>query len=144
MGARESLQKLIDRKQAEIVRLEKELRDAKVYIQAVQDSFRLLPKEISVETSPRELRAGSMLAKVQEFLRKQGKPEHISAILEHLGKPQDKQNRVSLSGSLGAYAKELRIFTRAAPNTFGLIEFGEADEYESDPIENLPDGFGKP
>ena len=56
MGARESLQKLIDRKLAEIDRLEQQLRDARVYVQAVQDSFKLLPKEAQAENSKRELR----------------------------------------------------------------------------------------
>lgn len=142
MGARESLQKLIDRKQAEIERLEQELRDARVYIQAVQDSFRLLPKDSTLDVGKKDLRQGSALAQVRDFLRLQGKPQHISTLLEHLGKPQNKQNRVSLSGSLGGYAKDGRVFSRPAPNTFGLIEFGELDE-EPSPLANLPDNFGK-
>ena len=144
MGARESLQKLIDRKLADIGRLEQELRDARVYVQAVQDSFKLLPKEDQIRDSPKELRPGSALAQVQEFLKREGSPQHISSILEFLGKPLDKQNRVSLSGSLGGYAKEHRIFTRTGPNTFGLIEFeAKPDEKDSRVTDELPIDFGK-
>jgi hypothetical protein len=142
MGARENLQKLIDRKQAEIVRLEQELRDARVYIQAIQDSFKMLPREEGVGNAPAELRPGSALAQVQGFLRGEGSPQHISAILTFLGKPQDKKNRVSLSGSLGGYARDRRIFTRPAPNTFGLIEFGEQPQAGAT-LSLLPEDFGK-
>ena len=142
MGARENLQKLIDRKQAEIDRLEQELRDARVYVQAVQDSFKMLPREESIGNTPTELRPGTALAKVQEFLRQEGSPQHISRILEFLGKPLDKPNRVSLGGSLGGYARDHRIFTRTAPNTFGLIEFG-AQPHPGDTLSLLPEDFGK-
>jgi len=147
MGARESLQKLIDRKLAEIDKLEAQLRDARVYVQAVQDSFKLLPKEESSAASSKGLRPGSALAQVQEFLKREGTPQHISTILQFLGKPMDKQNRVSLSGSLGGYARDHRIFTKAGPNTFGLIEFNsmtEPEEHEEQPeLPGLPEDFGK-
>jgi hypothetical protein len=145
MGARESLQKLIDRKQNDIYRLEQELRDAKVYIQAVQDSFKLLPKEEGQKQAA-PLRAGTAVAMAESFLKSKGEPQHISAILEAQGKEATKENRVSLSGSLGGYVKDGRIFTRPAPNTFGLIEFGalegesEGEGEEDNP--DLPDTFG--
>ncbi len=145
MGARESLQKLIDRKSVEIDRLEGQLRDARVYIQAVQDSFKLLPREENGEAASKELRPGSALAQVQEFLKREGAPQHISTILEFLGKPLDKQSRVSLSGSLGGYARDHRIFTKTGPNTFGLIEFDSKTNQEDQQPElpGLPDDFGK-
>jgi hypothetical protein len=144
MGARESLQKLIDRKLAEIDRLEEQLRDARVYVQAVQDSFKLLPKEEDGQALSKELRAGSALAQVQEFLKRERAPQHISTILEYLGKPIDKQNRVSLSGSLGGYARDRRIFTKTGPNTFGLIEFdSKADQSGQPELPGLPEDFGK-
>jgi|ERR1019366_1171846 hypothetical protein len=147
MGARESLQKLIDRKIAEIDNLEQQIRDAKVYLQAVQDSFRLLPKEETSHSAPKELRPGSVLAQVKDFLKREGSPQHISSILEFLGKPIDKANRTSLTGSLGGYVKEKRIFTRTGPNTFGLIEFEfirdpNIEILDSEPDE-LPVDFGK-
>ena len=142
MGMKESLQKLIDRKQAEIEAREAELRDAKVYLQALQDSFRLIPKDSSDVTPQKELRAGSAMARVQAFLKERGQPEHISVLLEFLGKANDKANRVSLTGSLAAYAKDGRIFTKPAPNTFGLLEFGEGVRKEMS-ADDLPEEFGK-
>jgi hypothetical protein len=148
MGARESLQKLLDRKQAEITRLEQEIRDAKVYIQGVQDAFRLLPKEDQKPAPQPTLRPGTAMALVESFLKSSGKPQHISAILEAQGKENTKENRVSLSGSLGGYAKDGRIFTRPAPNTFGLIEFNSVASSEDESLEenqelDLPEGFGQ-
>ena len=143
MGARESLQKLIDRKLAEIDRLEAQLRDARVYVQAVQDSFKLLPKEGNETISSKGLRPGSALAQVQEFLRREGAPQHISTILEFLGKPLDKQNRVSLSGSLGGYARDRRIFTKTGPNMFGLLEFESEAGHEQPELPGLPEDFGR-
>jgi hypothetical protein len=145
MGVRESLQKLIDRKLAEIDKLEAQLRDARVYVQAVQDSFKLIPKEENGGVASKELRPGSALAQVQEFLKREGTPQHISTILEFLGKPMDKQSRVSLSGSLAGYARDRKIFTKTGPNTFGLIEFdskGEGEEKQPE-LPGLPDDFGK-
>jgi hypothetical protein len=142
MGVRESLQKLIDRKTAEIERMEGELRDARVYLQALQDSFRLVPKESTADAAPRELRAGTALARVRTFLKESGQPQHISAILNFLGKPQDTASRVSLAGSLGGYARDGKIFTRPAPNTFGLIEFGDGSP-ELESLRALPEDFGK-
>jgi hypothetical protein len=145
MGVRESLQKLIDRKLAEIDKLEAQLRDARVYVQAVQDSFKLIPREENGGAVSKELRPGSALAQVQEFLKREGIPQHISTILEFLGKPMDKQSRVSLSGSLGGYARDRKIFTKTGPNTFGLIEFdSKGEEVDRQPeLPGLPDDFGK-
>lgn len=146
MGARESFQKLIDKKKAEIDNLEQQLRDARIYIQAIQDSLRLLPKEENGQSSTtKELRVGSNLALVQEYLKRKGSPQHISTILQFLGKPNDKSNRLSLVGSLGAYVREKRIFTRPGPNIFGLFEFEdlENDPKEDHDTDSIPEEFGK-
>lgn len=143
MGARESLQKLVDRKVAEIGRLEQELRDAKVYIQAIQDSLRLLPKELNGSAIERELRPGTALAKVQEFLKVTGASQHIDQILLALDKPNTKQNRVSLIGSLSGYVRDGRIFTKTAPNTFGLLEFEISGREKAELAQDLPDDFGR-
>ena len=143
MGVRESLQKLIDRKLAEAMNLEQDLRDTRVYIQALQDSLRLLPKEQPGDLPARSLRPGTAVALAQEVIKKAGRPLHISAILVALNKENTKENRVSLSGSLGGYAKDRRIFTRSGPNTFGLIEFGDDKKGALVEVEELPADFGK-
>jgi hypothetical protein len=134
MNARDQLQKLLDRKQQEINDLEIQIEKAKAYAQALQDSMKFLPKE-NGQTQVL-LRPGSALARAQDILRKAGKPLHISEILKALNEKPDK--RVSLSGSLSAYVRNGQIFTRPAPNTFGLIEMSEL-AYVSDEI---PEDFG--
>src|SRR5271165_3113178 len=47
MGARENLQRLADKKQQEIEGLQAELDRAKIYLQAIMDSIRVLPKEVN-------------------------------------------------------------------------------------------------
>jgi hypothetical protein len=70
------------------------------------------------------------------FLRKAGKPLHITDILKGIGKTTSKKDRVSLSGSLGWYVRRNEIFTRPAPNTFGLKEMEDISKEEP------PDDFG--
>jgi hypothetical protein len=141
MGLRENFQKLIDKKQLEIRGLELQMREAQAYIQALQDSMRLLPRNLS-GTTEQTLRPGSTLAKTRDILKAAGVPMAVGEILKALGKPQDKKHRVSLTGTLSGYARKGKIFTKDknAPNTFGLIEFkttvDEADE------EELPEEFG--
>jgi hypothetical protein len=143
MGVRESLQKLVDRKASDIVRLEQELRDAKVYMQAIQDSLRLLPKELNGAPVVRELRPGTAVAQAQDFLKAVGEPQHIDEILVALHKPNTKENRVSLIGSLAGYVRDGRIFTKTAPNTFGLLEFERLGAEMAEREEILPDEFGR-
>jgi len=134
MNTRAQFQRLLDRKQQEINDLEVQIEKAKAYMQAIQDSIKFLPKENG--QSQVLLRPGSALAKAQDILRKAGKPLHISEILKALNEKPDK--RVSLSGSLSAYVRNGQIFTRPAPNTFGLIEMNEP----VDVSDEIPEDFG--
>jgi len=140
MGLRENFQKLIDKKEQEISGLEIQVREANAYIQALQDSMKLLPRDPEANSeSEHILREGSTLAKTRDLLRKSGTPLPISEILKLLGKPQDTKHRISLAGTLSGYARKGRVFTKTAPNTFGLIEFGTPEQTEE---EELPAEFG--
>jgi len=139
MGLRENFQKLIDKKQQEIRSLEMQMREASAYIQALQDSMKLLPRDADTPEAEHTLREGSTLAKTRDLLRHTGSAMPIGEILKVLGKPMDKKHRVSLAGTLSGYAKKGRIFTKTAPNTFGLVEFGAAEPPTED---ELPDEFG--
>lgn len=143
MQVREQFQKLVDRKQQEIKNLELELEKAKTYVQALQDSMRFLPRDNGQETTV--LRPGSILARTQEILKTAGKPLHITEILKALNKPLDKKHRLSLSGSLSSYVRSSEIFSRPAPNTFGLIETSKTSSVESETTDeelDLPEDFG--
>src|SRR6267142_4059366 len=128
MTVRDQFQKLLERKQQEIHDLEMELEKAKAYVQAIQDSMRLLPKNPSLTEDEQTLRPGTALSKTREILKAAGKPMHITEILKALNQPIDKKHRLSLSGSLSTYVRKSQIFNRPAPNTFGLIEMSALSE----------------
>lgn len=139
MHIREQFQRLIDRKQQEIMELELEIEKAKAYIEALQDSMRLLPKDGAVgETT---LRPGTALARTREVLRTAEKPMHITDILKALSLPADKKHKLSLGGSLSNYVRNGQIFSRPAPNTFGLIEMNSKNEALPGEDE-IPEDFG--
>lgn len=118
-----------------------EIQKARSYIQALQDSMRFLPKNNGGQEDA-ALRPGTALAQARDVLQKAGKPMHISELLKALGKAGDKKNRLSLSGSLSSYVRNGQIFTRPAPNTFGLMEQAKnnSDVYDDD-VE-IPEDFG--
>ena len=141
MAFREQIIEKIKKKEIEIQGHEIKIREAKIYIQALQDILRtLLGESVPSEatTSPEGiLRPGSMTYKTYELLTKVGKPVHISEILERMGEDQGK--KASLVSSLGTYVKNQQIFTRPLPNTFGLIGM----EYDLDkPSDEPPVDFG--
>ena len=126
MGARQELEKRIEKKKAEISELESKLREERAFLSGLQESLRFFPKDDSGDTKTEVvLRPGTDLYKTQEFLQKQGRPTYIADILRGIGKEVTKENRVSLSGNLSWYVRKGLIFTRPAPNTFGLIGMTE-------------------
>ncbi len=131
MGLREKFQKRIDEKRQEIASLQNRIRDLKVYVQAVEDTMRLLPRENQEDRSS-DLRTGTNIHKAYAALSERGAPMHISDIVKAIGKPDEHDNRVALGGSISAYVRKGQLFTRPAPNTFGLLEFPQK------PAANVP------
>ena len=135
MGIRTKIEEKIKKKEEEIQELENKIREAKAYLQALQDTIKILPKEnVSGAMVENMLKPGSNIDKTYNFLKKTGKPVHLNEILIGIGKTISKKDKISLSGSLGWYVRRNEVFTRPAPNTFGLINFEEIIE--------PPDGFG--
>jgi hypothetical protein len=81
------------------------------------------------------------VARARDAILKEGSPVHIDVLLERLGKPVTRDTKASLTSSLSAYVRREEIFTRPAPNTFGLIELGHHDV--EDEIESPPPEFGR-
>jgi hypothetical protein len=124
MGLREKLLDKIKKKEIEIQEYEIKIRESRIYIQAIQDTIRVLPREdidLDMATADNILRPGSMPYKTYELLNKEKRPLHISVILKSIGVELTKQNKASLVSSLATYVKNKQIFTRPLPNTFGLI-----------------------
>lgn len=132
MGIRGKFDERIKRKESEIQELENQIREAKAYLQALQDSLKLLPREekmqgnmASVEST---LRPNSNIYKTYTLLKQTDGALHIDEILKGIGKDISKKEKVSLAGSLGWYVRRKEIFSRPAPNTFGLLSKEQTEE----------------
>jgi hypothetical protein len=121
MGIRVEFQKRIDKKHQEIAELETKVREARVYVQALEDMMRLLPREELNGRAESTLRPGTAIGKARDAIKAAGHPLHITEILVAIGRPLDKGNRAAIGGSIAAYVRRGEVFTRPAPNTFGLI-----------------------
>lgn len=156
MGFREDLGRRIEKKRAEIATLEDELKTAKTYLQAFEDMYKLASRDLASTsengTIDPSFRDGSMTGLAYEAIKRAGRPLHVNDLLPAIGRVVTRQDRSAISGTLGAYVRDGKVFTRPAPNTFGLIEFSEngsrdpmPDEVEpatpSEPVP--PPGFGK-
>src|SRR5438128_11580758 len=148
MGLREELQRKIDKKSQEIAEAEKHIELERSYLQGMMDMLKMIPAnhDSSVQgTKSITLRHGSEVAKAREAILKAGKPLHISDILNALNKPLS--TRTGLAGSLSAYVRDGKIFTRPEPNTFGLIELNAAalapplSQEAADALEEADDGM---
>lgn len=142
MGLREDFQKRIDKKQQEITDLELKIKEAKAYVQALLDTIKILPKTQDGSSPGSQLRPGTALAMARDAIKAAGKPLHVNEILRSIGKPESKGNKVSLSGSLAGYVRRGEIFTRPAPNTFGLLELERTADLESpNDFDGIADGI---
>lgn len=141
MGLRADIEKKIAKKREEQRSLERRLelsiREANAYIQALVETLKMLPKDTG--GTERTLRAGSEIAKARDAIKRAGEPMHIGEILRAIGKPNDKKHRLSLSGSIAHYVRRGEIFDRAAPNTYGLLEFEPPGDEGDDDSTNAAD-----
>jgi len=143
MKAEREIEKKIKQKEEDIRHLQESVRHlqsevikAQAYVEAMRESLRLISKSSATDAVD-TVRPGSLVDKARTAIRKAGQPLHVEKILPQIGKDLSKENKVSLSGSLAFYVRKGIIFTRPAPNTFGLVEF------EKPQGDGPPDGFGK-
>jgi len=118
--------------------------EARAYVSAMQDAMRLVPMDGDLENGDGGnevvIKAGSAMEAVMKALKAAGKPMHIMDILKAIGREATPENRASVGGSLAAYVRKGVIFTRPAPNTFGLAESRRPAGEAFAP----PDDFGVP
>ncbi|MGH7789772.1 MAG: hypothetical protein ACRERC_23090 [Candidatus Binatia bacterium] len=134
MRLRSEIEKRIEKKEDEIWQLELRVREEKAYLQALQDTIKLIPREDRSDPGAL-LREGSQLAMAREAIMAAGTPLHADDLLKALGKPINKQARAALVGSLANYVRRGEVFTRPSPNTFGLRELGAVIPDPGSPIE---------
>jgi hypothetical protein len=125
MQIQRELERRIEKKRQEIAGLKQQLNTAETYLEALQDTLKLLPKDGDKEVV---LRPGSDLARAMDFIKVHGRPQHVTDILKGIGKEVNNANKTSLSGSLGSYVRKGIIFTKPSPNTFSLIEMENGGE----------------
>lgn len=143
MSEHDIIQDKIKKKEQEIQTLEEKLRTAKVYLNALHDIAKALSKESHTNTDSAVLREGSAVTQARGLILRRGVPVHINDLLEGLGRGMTRESRASLTSSIAAYVRRGEVFTRSAPNTFGLIELGHTTSVESDGQSEPPDGFGQ-
>ena len=132
MSLKAKFDERIRRKEQEIQEYETKIREAKAYLQALQDTIKLLPREVPNGSEASILRPGSNVGKTYELLKKKGEPMHINDILTGIGKGISKKERVSLSGALGWYVRRKEIFSRPGPNVFSLLSMDQEQEPPED------------
>ncbi len=141
MKAIRDIKRKIAQKEDEVRDLRERLFKAEAFLDGLQESLRLFEKSSGVNGGG-GLRPNSTVDKVFKMLKQAGAPMHANDLLRAIGKEPTKKNKQSLAGSLGFYVRQGEIFTRPAPNTFGLVEFGEV-EVERELRNELPEGFGQ-
>lgn len=140
MNEREKIQERLRKKEQELQGLEEKIRTGRIYVQALRDVLKLVATDDEVSDQPESvLRAGSAVAQAREVISDRREPVHINQLLKALGKEVTRESRASLTSSLAAYVRRGEIFTRPAPNTFGLVDLG----HEAVAVDKPPSGFGK-
>lgn len=147
MSLRKKFERKVREKEQEIHDLENKLMEARAYLQAMQDAIRLVPVEGDGENgesgSEVVIKPGSAMEAAVNVLRGAGKAIHIMDLLKAMGREPTVENRASVGSSIAAYVRKGVIFTRPAPNTFGLAEWGQPtteavppDDFGTNPSEN--------
>jgi hypothetical protein len=141
MNQQKKIEGRIRRKEAEIQDLEMQIREARAYVQAMQDVLKMLPKSSAAAGGAEILRKGSAADQARAIILAAGEPVHVSDILKEMGKELTRETRASLSGTLSAYVRKGEIFTRPGPNVFGLAELEERAKAPTQ-TDEPPDNFG--
>ena len=141
MAVRANIEKRIEKEKQKIVELSSQIEKTEAFVQGLQEALQMLPKEKSVDLPKPKgyLREGSDMQKVQELIKKVGRPMHIDEILVGIGKTVDKATRASVVSSLHRYSRKGDIFNRVGPNQFSLLNLDQEEKEHPD----LPPNFGR-
>ena len=144
MNERRKIEERIKKKEQEIQDFEDKIREARIYIQALQDVLKIMPRDMEPSGRPEaSLRPGSAVAKAREIILTRKHPVHVTQLLRELGMEVTRESRAGLSGSLSAYVRRREIFTRPAPNTFGLVELNHHGDRSTPGEPAPPADFGE-
>ena len=141
MNERQKIEDRLRKKEQELQVLEEKSRNARVYVQALRDIIKLLDNEPEGTPAETALRPGSAVAQAREVILRRSEPVHVNDLMEALGRESTRESRASLTSSLASYVRRGEIFTRPAPNTFGLVELGHTTALDDSP--EPPSSFGR-
>lgn len=141
MSEKKKIEERLRKKLQEVASYEEKAKAAKVYAAALRDVLKMLGGDDDEAEAPEtKLRPGSAVAQARDIILARREPVHLDDILEAMGKEANRDTKASLAGSIAAYVRRDEIFTRPAPNTFGLVELGHVtvDDVDEEP----PPSFG--
>ena len=129
MGFREDLARKIEKKRSEISALEADVLTARTYLQALEDMYKLAGKGAVAgeQYGTPTFRPGTLLAGAYAAIKEAARPLHVNELLAAMGRTVNRAERSAVSGTLAAYVRRGDVFTRPAPNTFGIVEISEPD-----------------
>lgn len=129
-----SLTDLIRQKKAQIAQLQKELDEALGELTGAGNGHAVRTRTTGKKAAApslfgdgppsggKDIIPTSSVGRSIEILRQADKPLRIAEIMKRLEASGHKVNKSTLVGGLSRYVKLKRVFYRAAPNTFGLME----------------------
>ncbi len=132
MDIRRKLEREIEKQQLRLAELRTQIVAGEAYLQAQMDMLKFFPR--AEEGGNVSMRSRGDPAKVRSILEEEGAPMHLKDILARMEREDTKDSRAALAGTLGWYVRKNDVFTRPAPNTFGLKSFAtvQADEPPED------------
>jgi hypothetical protein len=128
MGVREDYFRRIEKKRAEVDEMRMKLRMEERYLEAMLDTYKILPRSDSNGSAPNAFRRGSGASKAYEALKRVGHPMHVKELAQAIGLKLDRASTQGLASAIRLYLMKGEIFTKPAPNTYGLVEFGESEQ----------------
>ena len=144
------LERRLKKKRAEVAALEEkitryedivadwkdEISTAQITISELQSLYNLIPSA-DVNGAQPSFRQNSDGWLVHRLLLEAGAALYIDEILVQLGREITPDSKASLAGQLGGYVRKGQVFTRPAPNTFGLREW-EVNGHKEESVEPAP------
>lgn len=122
---------LVKQKQAQIARLQAELDE----VRGILESDDSAPKPLSPAPlrrrsrssrkglNSRPYKAKSSVGWTVKVLKEAGEPTHVDEIVSRIEKRGHKVKKTTLVGNIARYIKQGKVFYRAGPNVYGLIEW---------------------
>lgn len=137
-----NLTDLIKQKQAQITKLQTELDEARKLLTHTQGQVRTLPDKVPMRQKPVEHRKGrgsssgvglkvgqsgivptSSVGLTVEVLHHASKPLPVDEIIRAIEARGQTVKKTTLVGNLSRYIKAKKVFYRAGPNVYGLLEW---------------------